>query len=148
MRGAMAIDIKDHPLTLSQMRYRLPYLTDYGRLFRQTKKNARSRGIEWRLSDQEITEIIVNSHHRCEITGIEFRIRIINNSIERISKDPYFRNPWAPSVDRIHASGDYTAENVRLVAAIVNQAMGTWGDEDFWTMVRAAAPLAPPSEAE
>jgi hypothetical protein len=52
--------------------------------------------------------------------------------------DAFVKYPFAPSIDRILSSGDYTPENTRLVCAAVNFGMGQWGEELFLTLARYA----------
>ena len=46
--------------------------------------------------------------------------------------------PFRPSLDRIVPNRGYVSGNVRLVATIVNSAIGEWGLDPFLTMCRAA----------
>lgn len=59
----------------------------------------------------------------CVLTGIPF--------------DPEPGSPFRPSIDRIDCDQGYVEGNVRVVCAIVNYALNTFGDDAFDRMCRA-----------
>lgn len=97
------------------------------------------RSVPFPLTHDELIYMMRRSLGRCEITGIRFSAD--NFSLSR-------RRPFVPSIDRIDPRGLYELDNCRLVAWIVNLAISDWGEDIFWTMVKAAgkrgryAPLA------
>ena len=52
-------------------------------------------------------------------------------------------NPFALSVDRIDGSQGYIPGNVRIVCNIVNFALNSFSDEDFFFMCRRVASAHP-----
>lgn len=58
--------------------------------------------------------------HRCYLSGVPF-------SLDRLGRGAAPR-PYAPSIDRIDASGGYTADNIRVICWAANLLLGTWGD--------------------
>jgi hypothetical protein len=62
---------------------------------------------------------------RCAVTGLPFTLETING-----------RKPYAPSIDRIDNSLDYTPGNVRIVCVAANLAMNVWGEEVLLRMTR------------
>jgi len=67
---------------------------------------------------------------RCAISDIEFFTE--HASAAR-------RHPFAPSIDRIKAGGDYTQDNCRIVCHAVNVMLFDWGIDVLKTVARAVA---------
>jgi hypothetical protein len=88
------------------------------RLFAQVRAGARSRGLEFSLTPDDINELAKAADGKCQITKIPFEIRFAEG--ER-------RRQWAPSLDRIDPTKGYTLDNCRLVCVAVNIAMQNWG---------------------
>lgn len=95
---------------------RAPYPLDYSdpktratMLVAGARTRASAKGIPFSLASEDILHRILMG--RCEATGIKFDL-----------SSPGYRkkNPRAPSLDQIVAGKGYTADNVRLVAAIYN----------------------------
>jgi hypothetical protein len=89
------------------------------------EKRSASKGFASLLSIDEFLAVVDRAAGRCEVTGIEF------------ARSESGRSPWAPSLDRIDAKRGYTADNVRLVCLLVNQALGEWGDGPLRTVAEA-----------
>jgi hypothetical protein len=68
---------------------------------------------------------------RCAISGLPFRL-------EDGSKG---KQPFRPSVDRIHPDEGYVKGNIRLVATVVNFGINKWGYGTFLKMCRAVAKM-------
>lgn len=88
------------------------------------------KGSPYLLTHYDLIELMVRSQGRCEISGIPF-------SDEQIPGCS--RRPFIPSIDRIKPKEPYVFDNCRLVCWAVNRALGEWGDEVFWRIVKAAA---------
>jgi hypothetical protein len=95
----------------------------------RAQKGAKKRSIPFELSKDEYRQIVARANGHCEVTGVVFELTISGSADRR---------PFAPSLDRIDSSGHYTAGNCRLVCGIVNAALGAWGEDIFWRMVRMA----------
>ena len=66
---------------------------------------------------------------QCAVTGLSF-------DLVR-GKGRWRKQPFAPSIDRKKAGGDYTADNCRVVCLVVNEAMNQWGLEPVLIMADA-----------
>jgi hypothetical protein len=88
------------------------------------------KGAPYLLTYYDLIEMMVRSQGRCEISGIQF-------SDEQIPGCS--RRPFIPSIDRIKPKEPYIFDNCRLVCWAVNRALGEWGDEVFWRIVKAAS---------
>lgn len=97
--------------------------------YHHTKKNAKTRQIDFTLSRDEFLVIAVRAAGRCEISAIPFTLGE--------ARGRYERRPWAPSIDRIDSAKGYSVTNCRLVCIAVNLAMNTWGIDTLQTMARA-----------
>lgn len=93
---------------------------------RTAKIRARKRRVpfdidlEWAISQAELQEL------KCCLTSIPFYSESAALS---------YRNPFAPSLDRIDAKGGYTRDNVRIVVFAINVMMMDWGHETFETVM-------------
>ena len=62
-------------------------------------------------------------HGRCELTGVAFDMSPTRH--------------WnSPSIDRIRPRDGYVAGNIRIVCHAINAAMGDWGEEIVWEMLK------------
>lgn len=98
-------------------------------LLKQTRKNAKARGIPFTLGMEDLEALLDESGGYCQITGIEFDFEWAGGN----------RRPWTPSIDRIDSDSGYSLENCRLVCAMVNVAINEWGIEAFERLVMAVA---------
>lgn len=96
------------------------------RLARNLKRGQVRKGGAFRPSD--IRRLLIEQDFRCAITGRPFDL------------SGGLRAPWRASIDRIDCARPYQRGNVRLVALVVNMAMGAWGEG---TLRELAALLAP-----
>lgn len=93
------------------------HFNHYMRIFSVSKKNAKVRNIEFKLTEKQYKELVINSCGVCSLTGIPFNFT--NNT--------YKRNPFSASIDRIDSTKGYFVGNVRLVCVAVNIALNEWG---------------------
>jgi hypothetical protein len=98
------------------------------RLFCQAKANAKSRGVEFSITLEELTQLAALADGRCQVTRIPFEVRFADG--ER-------RRQWAPSLDRMDPRKGYTFDNCRLVCVAVNIAMNDWGIDVLLKIGRA-----------
>lgn len=103
----------------------------YTEVLSRSKRNARTRGIEFTLTREEFNKLVAKSQGRCMVTRVPFEFAV-NKAFEYGR-----RQPFAPSLDRIDSSKGYTYKNCRLVCIIVNMAMNEWGEEPLRKMAEA-----------
>jgi len=94
-------------------------LGEWAELYRRARKSAKTRGIEWDLSVDEMLQLGYEAKNRCQVSGIRFVYTPTGTG----------KRPWMPSLDRIDPRGPYTKANVRLVCAAVNLARNGWTDD-------------------
>ena len=92
------------------------------RMFDMAKRNAKSRGLAFELTFEDVLSMAARSNWQCALTGVPFTMKPVPGAKRR---------PFAPSLDRKDCSLGYTKENVRLVCCAANIALGDWGDEVF-----------------
>lgn len=89
-------------------------------LLRKSKTHAAQRGIAFMLSRADIEAMYTTSAGRCAVSGLPFD--------QRYRAPGATKRPYAISLDRIDCARGYEPGNVRLVCALVNVAMGEWGE--------------------
>lgn len=94
------------------------------------QSRATSRGRAFSLSLDALCDLYDAQEGRCAITGLPF-------DISSGSEDDRWRRPFPPSIDRIDSALGYTPENIRLVCAAVNNALGPWGEAVFAVIAQA-----------
>lgn len=82
------------------------------------------------LTLYDLEDLMIRSNGRCELSRVPFSGDVVGKSHKR---------PFIPSIDRIRPKEPYTFDNCRLVCWAVNLALGEWGDEIWWRIVRSAA---------
>lgn len=95
------------------------------RVMRQTKARSGSMKREFELDHDWMIEQLEKQNYRCLLTGLPF------------SSDATYRNPYAPSIDRIDSRKGYTRDNSRLVLHSVNLALSNFGLANFDTICAA-----------
>lgn len=85
--------------------------------YAQARSKRASRSM---MGKGEFERLIQRAAGRCEVSGIAF-------SCDR--PRPGAKALWAPSIDRIRSSGDYSLENSRLVCVAVNLALNEFGSD-------------------
>ncbi len=98
-----------------------------GLIHHRHRRSAVERGIPFDLEAQDVFGLMKATDFRCAVSGVAF------------SKQPAtggWRDPWAPSLDRIENRQGYAADNVRVVALIANTAMNAWGYDTLLRLAR------------
>lgn len=104
---------KDAPMKSLGFRSVQELRTAHSKMFVAARKRD-----DYTLTLEDEKELYFAANGRCQVTGIPFGPKPV---------DSYFRNPYAPSLDRIDSSKGYHKDNVRLVLCAVNTAMNEWG---------------------
>ena len=87
-------------------------------------KRAKSRAQKINLPCLEKHELHIlwrRCEGRCAVSGLPFS--------EEVFPHAFVKYPFAPSIDRIDSSKDYSSDNTRITCEIANFAMGQWGLE-------------------
>jgi len=103
-------------------------LSEIPALMANIQSNAKARNLPVGITIDDLWWLWERSGGRCEVTGIPF---------ESVKVDGQRRRPWIASVDRIDSRLGYTPENVRLVCAAANFAMGEWGESALRRLAKA-----------
>ena len=98
-------------------------------LFARSRATARGRACTLELD--ALCALYDRQGGLCAVTGLMLDIGPSAGDEEK------WRRPFRPSLDRIDSRGGYTPENVRLVCAAMNNALGPWGEAVFAVMAQA-----------
>lgn len=90
------------------------------------RKSAKARGLECSLTLEQVIELA--RPMVCSVTKLPLRWDKEGDS---------FRNPWAPSIDRLDNSRGYHPDNVRLVCCAFNIMRSDFSDDVVRTLARA-----------
>ena len=93
-------------------------------MVKSAKRRAKAKELPMDLTIDHISHLLEVQGYRCALTGKDFCLKAVEQH----------KNPWSPSIDRLDHNKGYTADNVRLVATIVNEARGQHTDEDLLLM--------------
>jgi len=93
------------------------------RLFAQSRAGTRHR--EFNLSLDWLCDLYERQGGLCAVTGLPLDIS------PQVDEETKWRRPFRPSIDRIDSRRGYTADNIRIVCAAANYAMGAWGEGVF-----------------
>lgn len=88
------------------------------------------RNIPFDLEPAEVYELMRLTGFKCAVSGIAF---------SKTMAPGRWRDPWAPSLDRIENRHGYSIDNVRVVSLIANTAMNSWGYDALLRMARGVA---------
>lgn len=84
------------------------------------KANARNRAVEWALTDQEATDLMLGSCHYC---GIEPCGGVTTKMLNKV--------PFRNGIDRVDSTKGYSLDNVVSCCAACNLGKGKMPAEDF-----------------
>jgi len=120
--------------------------TDWRMVARMVHKrhraSARDRNMPFDLEPAQVFEMMQSTGFRCAVSGIPF---------SKYTSETAWRDPWAPSLDRIENRHGYSWENVRVVCQIANIAMNAWGYDKMLRLargvVRSASSVADEGES-
>jgi hypothetical protein len=101
-------------------KYNLVPLNRARALLRKALTRAKQKDVACTISVDRIAKAIAIG--KCERTGIEFELQ---------SHDTYSRHPFAPSIDKIDAFGDYSDANTVIVCNAYNLAKNQWTHDEF-----------------
>ena len=91
-----------------------------------------SRQLLFLIDKEDVFGMYLRQDGKCSLTGLAF-------SLDQAAG---VKNNLAPSLDRIDSAGNYTLDNVQLVAAYVNIAKNDLSQESFIRMCRLIAEMS------
>lgn len=94
-------------------------------MLKQSRKNARARGLPHSITIDDLREMASLSGGRCALSGLKFEYGLAK---EVDGLNTRRKRPWAPSIDRIDSTRGYDIGNVRLVCVAVNIARQDFPD--------------------
>jgi hypothetical protein len=94
-------------------------------LFSRARERGKKKGVGCSLSLDDLRDMCLRSHGRCELSGIVF---------STIRAGQAKMRPFVVSLDRKNPQLGYARDNCRLVCACINIALFTWGEEIFDTI--------------
>lgn len=100
----------------------------FDRLYGRLLAGAAKRRIPVLISKEDIIFRYFKNECRCELTGVMLRPPIAKR---RQSHGDGMKNHLTPSVDRINSGGCYSADNIQIVAAIVNIMKNDLSSDEF-----------------
>lgn len=113
------------------------WLTVAQMVHKRHRASARDRNMPFDLTVAQVYDLMRSTGFRCAVSGIPF---------SKYTADTAWRDPWAPSLDRIENRHGYVLENVRVVCQIANIAMNAWGYDKMLRLaqgvVRSAAAVS------
>lgn len=96
-------------------------------IHKRHRLSAMKRDMPFDLDPSEVYDLLRSTGFKCAVSGIAFSKTIVPGN---------WRDPWAPSLDRIENRHGYTLDNVRVVCLIANTAMNSWGYDALLRMAR------------
>jgi hypothetical protein len=109
-----------------RMRWRATPTARIASILSSTRARAKDRGLLCDLDEEWIRTRLAGA---CELTGLPFDFES-GKSIGRF-------NPYAPSVDRRIAGGNYTKDNCRMIVMALNVGINYWGEEIYRHIAKA-----------
>lgn len=92
---------------------------------KKSKAGANARGLVFAISKDDALGMYLRQEGKCALSGVPLVFR------EKGSADRSRRSRFLPSLDRIDSHGNYTINNVQVVAAIINVMKNDLSTDDF-----------------
>lgn len=92
------------------------------------KKRAKQKQLVFAITKEHVLPLLVAG--KCQQSGFRFELQVRQNS---------FRNPFAPSIDRIDNTRGYEPDNIQLVCNMFNSGKGEHNELDFIAMCVSVA---------
>lgn len=96
-----------------------------GTWFGSIKKNAKTRGLDFLVSQEYLNELLIKQNHKCAISGLPIEIKIGRQSKET-----------SASLDRIENSKPYTEDNVQFLHKHINYMKWIHNQDYFISLCR------------
>jgi hypothetical protein len=94
------------------------------------RTGAQERGILFAIEKEDLLGKYLEQDGKCALSGLQLGWPELNGSVRGQ------RYPLAPSVDRIDSSGNYTLDNIQIVAAAINTMKSDLKTHDFVHLCR------------
>ena len=91
------------------------------------RTSARERNIPFNLEVEQVFILMHSTGFCCAVSGVPF---------SKQTEVTGWRDPWAPSIDRIEGRQGYVPDNIRIVSLIANTAMNSWGYDTLLRLAR------------
>jgi hypothetical protein len=108
--------------------YRSNFVNRARSLLNSAQRRAKEQGV---VFDLDMDWVMIRIVGRCQLTDIPFDLE---------GKRSYVRqryNPYAPSIDRRNAGGNYSKDNCRMILIAINVGINHWGEEVYRSIARA-----------
>jgi len=92
------------------------------------------------LTEEDLVMIWERSEGCCAISGLPFSNEVVGSGKAR--------HPFRPSLDQIDAGKGYAPDNVRVVCAVANFAMNTFGSDSLLKLAHAISEKAKTEQAD
>lgn len=114
-------------------------------MLKQSRNNARARGLAHCIGIADLRELAARSGGRCALSGIKFEYGLAKEVAEHAARR---KRPWAPSIDRIDSAGGYITGNIRLVCVAVNIARQDFPDSVLHKIAAGISNMAKQQQKE
>ena len=98
-----------------------------GIIHKRHRSSATEREIPFDLKVCDVYGLMKSTDFRCAVSGISFSKQVTEGG---------WRDPWAPSIDRIENRQGYFLDNIRVVSLAANTAMNAWGYDTLLRLAR------------